>query len=60
MGEEVVVFESAAHHIRHGDDVDGRQDNVDHRPYPRPYRLGRRPRPLCEPVDDVGAEGPDR
>ncbi|MGW7052974.1 hypothetical protein [Streptomyces sp. NPDC054887] len=60
FGEQVVALEAATHHVHHGDDVDGRQDDVDHRPHPRPYRRGRHPRPLCELVDDVGAVGPDR
>ncbi|MDQ0798244.1 hypothetical protein QFZ58_006732 [Streptomyces sp. B1I3] len=57
FGEQMVSLERTAHHIHHGD---GRQDDVDHRPHPRPHRRGRRPRPLCQPVDDVSAEGPDR
>ncbi|MFD9122923.1 hypothetical protein [Streptomyces bottropensis] len=35
FGEQVVALERAAHH--HGDDVDGRQHYVDHRPHPRPH-----------------------
>lgn len=56
-----VSLERTAHHVHHGDDIDGGQDDiVDHRPHPRPCRRGRRPGPLCESVDDVGTEGPDR
>ncbi|MFH9677370.1 hypothetical protein ACH4L5_34560 [Streptomyces sp. NPDC017405] len=41
FGEQVVACEGAARHVHHGDDIDGRQRDVDHRPHPRPHRRPR-------------------
>ncbi|MGW1710529.1 hypothetical protein ACWCP8_34860 [Streptomyces sp. NPDC002206] len=60
FGEQVPALERAAHHVHHGDSVDGGQGDVDNRPRPRPHRCGCRPRPLCQLVDGAGAERPDR
>ncbi|MFJ4771052.1 hypothetical protein ACIP88_18400 [Streptomyces uncialis] len=57
--EQVVGLERATHHEHHDGDVDGRQGDVDDRPYPGPHGRGRRSGPLGEPVDGAGAERGD-
>ncbi|MFI1459051.1 hypothetical protein [Streptomyces roseus] len=60
LGEKVAVREHAAHHVHHGDGLDGGQGGVDERTHPCPNSCGRCSGALRQPCDGVGPVGSGR